>query len=199
MWKRRYDVITLVVLFCVLVGLTFALQSCSKPPTAEMDAARAALANAENDPDAASYSANAIARAKDLLAQMEAASQAGNYDSAKSLAAEVVSAANKAIEDAKTAAAQAQNDAQTAINAAKTLMNETTASLENAKGAKLKLDFAGLEGEMTQAQSTIDLSQTDYNNGRYNDAKQKAENARSAIASVQSRVAEGAQVVNRKK
>ncbi|MDR2098314.1 MAG: DUF4398 domain-containing protein, partial [Spirochaetaceae bacterium] len=74
MIKLRYIFFTLVAA-AVMTG-------CAKPPVEEMNNAIAAVSRAENDPDVVNYAANALARAREALSQMQSAADAKRYDEA---------------------------------------------------------------------------------------------------------------------
>ena len=77
---------TLQAAICGLV-LAVSLAACSSlpPPTSELAAAREAIARAE-DADADQYAAQAIAQARNLYAQAQAAMADGREDTARSAA-----------------------------------------------------------------------------------------------------------------
>ncbi|MDR3275889.1 MAG: hypothetical protein LBT11_01555 [Treponema sp.] len=187
----------LLALGLLLIAVIFL--ACAAPPQEQMDAARAALARAENDPDAAAYAVDSIARVRDIISRMEAESAAKRYDSAKTLAAEAVSAAEKAVADGRAAALRARDEAAGLLDAARILLAETQSSLDNARGANLALDYDELGKGIASAQNEIDQAVVAFTNGRYTETRDKSSSARSALAGLQGRIAEGAQAVNRKK
>ncbi|MDR2102358.1 MAG: DUF4398 domain-containing protein, partial [Treponema sp.] len=85
------------ILIAGLVILAFFQGGCAKPPTEEMNNAAAAVTRAENDADAVTYAGNLLVRARDTLTRMQIEAEAKRYDAARALAAEAISAADKAI------------------------------------------------------------------------------------------------------
>ena len=115
------------IFFLVVILSVFA--ACSKPPTAEIDAANSAMSRANADADARDYAPDSLSSAKSLITRMEAESAAKRYDSAKSLALQAKEAAEKAINDGAAAKAKAQTDASSQIASAKTTLAEVQRSL----------------------------------------------------------------------
>ena len=75
------------------VVLIAALGACAKPPQADIDAAKAAVATASQNPDIVAYAADTLKTAQDKLAQMQTELDAKHYDKVKSLAMDAKSAA----------------------------------------------------------------------------------------------------------
>jgi hypothetical protein len=184
----------IAVLACALF-----IAACASPPTDEMNAARNALSQAQNDPDASTYAGNEVSQAADLVSQMESAAASRKYDQAKTLAAQAVSTAKKAISDGQAAAGAAKNNASTLLSQVKQQYSQTQTSLNNAKTGKLALDYDGMQKELSTAQTNIDAANVSFNNSRYNDATSTLQTVRTNLTSLQARIASGAQAVTRKK
>ena len=78
------------------VALVLALAACAKPPQADIDAARAALAAAEKNADIVAYAPDSLKSAQASLAQMETELTAKHYDKVKTLALEAKAMAGTA-------------------------------------------------------------------------------------------------------
>jgi uncharacterized phage infection (PIP) family protein YhgE len=183
----------------VLFAAALLAAACAKPPTEEMDKAVDAVTRAENDADAVNYAGNTLLRAKDALTRMKEEADSKRYDSARSLAAEAVAAAEKAISDGKSAAARAREDAASLLNGLKTTVTETESALNNAKQQNMNIDADALGGDLQTAKDTINDAQGNFNAGNYQDASSKGRSARSDLENIKARIAEATQAVSRKK
>jgi len=100
----------------LVLGLAIATAGCGAPPTADVDAAKAALSNAVTA-GARDYAAASLKAAEDAQAALDAELQAQegkwfkSYDKAKELAGAAKTAAEKAAADAATAKQQAEAEA----------------------------------------------------------------------------------------
>ena len=186
-----------VLLFSALVVI---LAACAKPPTAEIEAAEAAVTKAENDPDAAAYAESSLTRARNALSRAHTEVNAKRYDSAKSYAAEAVSAAEKAINDGRAAASRSREEANTLLAQVKQLLEETNAALENAKKVpRVHLDFPALTNGIDSARNDISQAEAANNANRPRESLEKSRSARSALGDIQNRINEGIRDTNRKK
>ncbi len=66
--------------------LILGLFACAKPPQAEIDAAKAAVAKAAANSDVVTYAPEALAKAQDALSRMQTELTAKHYDKVKTLA-----------------------------------------------------------------------------------------------------------------
>jgi hypothetical protein len=173
--------------------------ACAKPPTDEMNRAVEAVTRAENDADAVTYAGNTLLRAQDALTRMQEEANSKRYDSARSLAAEAVAAAEKAISDGKSAAARARDDAAILLNGLGTTVTETENALNNAKQQHITIDGNALEEDLFSAKETVDDARRSFTAGNYPDASSKSRTARSELENIKARIAEAAQAVSRKK
>lgn len=188
------------LLISALVVLVLVLGACAKPPTAEIEAATAAVAKADADADAVQYAAPSVARAKDALARMQAAVEAKQYDSAKSLAQETIQAAEKAIADGASAKTRARDEASTLLQTVKTALAETTASLTAAARVRgIGLDVAGTDREIKAAARVVEAMGADISAGNFNAAITKGQNARATLGTIQQRISGAVQAMSRKK
>jgi hypothetical protein len=180
--------------------LVFLAAACAKPPSEEMNNAVEAVTRAENDADAVTYAGNTLLRAKDALTRMQEDANSKRYDSAKSLAAEAVAAAEKAIADGKSGAARARDDAANLLSTVKNSMAETESSLNNARQVRdISLNASTLAGDLQAVQGVIDDADKSFSAANYRDASSKGQTARSALEDIKARIAEATQAISRKK
>jgi len=186
------------LLFFALVVLV--LGACTKPPTAEIEAATAALAKAEADSDAVQYAAPSVTRAKDSLARMQAAVAAKQYDSARTLAQETIQASEKAIADGASAKTRARDESTALLLTVKTALAETGAALSAAAKVRgIKLDVAATDREIQAASKVVDAMGADVSSGNYNTAITKGQSGRASLGTIQQRISGAVQAVSRKK
>ena len=186
--------------FLAFIVVTALLTGCAKPPLDEMNNAVAAVSRAENDPDVVNYAANALARAREALSQMQAAADAKRYDDAARLAADAQSLAERAVSDSRTAAARIRDEADSAIRAMQSAISETEQTLNNARRSRpagvdinrLDRDFAGARGTADQAV----IAQTE---SRYREAIDKSQTVRSALSAITSSLSQKVMAASRKK
>jgi hypothetical protein len=193
----RKIVMVLPALFAAAVILLAA--ACAKPPTEEMDKAVDAVTRAENDADAVSYAGNTLLRAKDALTRMREEAASKRYGSARTLAAEAVAAAEKAVSEGKSASARAREDAANLLNGLETTVTETESALNNARQQNMNIDDEALTKEFLSAKNTVDDARRSFNIGNYPDASSRSRVARSGLENIKARIAEASQAVSRKK
>ena len=174
--------------------------ACAKPPTEEMENAASAVTRAENDPDAVTYAAATLSRARDALSRMRSEAESKRYDSAKSFAAEAVSAAEKAIADGRSAAARAREEAASLLGQVKTSLEETGKSLENAKTVQgIVLDFNALDQDYDSARRTTAQAEVSLAGNNYQDSMDKSRTARGMLSVIDGKISGAAISVSRKK
>ncbi|MDR0383472.1 MAG: DUF4398 domain-containing protein [Spirochaetaceae bacterium] len=182
----------------VMVAVFFA--GCAKPPIEEMNNAVAAVSRAENDPDVVAYAAQALSRAREALAQMQTEADAKRYESAKRLAAEAQSLAERAISDGQAAAARAKEDAENAIRAMQNAISETEQVLNNAsRSPPAGVNIQALEKEFSDARGIANQATVAQNEGNYSEAFEKSQAVRSALSSINSRLSQAVISASRKK
>jgi hypothetical protein len=187
-----------ILFFSLLIVSVFA--ACAKPPTEEMEKAAAAVAQAENDPDAKAYAASSIARARESLNTMRTEAEQKHYDQAKQLAADTVALAEKAIADGKTALARIRDEASTAINTMNNAITETQTTIENARTAKQRgVNFEEIDGDFSAAKTSADQARLANTQQRYREAIDGSGNVRSQLSNITAKIAQAAQAQNRKK
>ena len=90
-----------------------AIAACAKPPQADIDAARAAVATAAKNADVVAYAPDTLKSAQDKLAQMDTELAAKHYDKVKTIALDARATAETAANDAARNKEKAQADATT--------------------------------------------------------------------------------------
>jgi hypothetical protein len=182
-----------------LLVLVFLLGGCAKPPTEEMNNALSALTRAENDGDASAYAGNIIVRARDTFTRMQAEADAKRYDAARALAAEVITAADKAIADGRAAAERTRAEAANLVSSLKAPLAETETSLKAAKEVKkIKLDFNALTKEFEQARNDAGEAERDLLSGSYQNAREKALNVRSNLGGIDIQISDAVRAASHK-
>jgi hypothetical protein len=187
------------LLICVLlVSLAF-ITGCTQPPTEEMNNAEEAVARAENDPDAVTYASNLIQRAKETLALMYEESNAKRYEAAKNYAAEAITLAERAIDEGLKSSLRTREEAIASLAAVRPLLLETENRIENAKAAKLPLDYGTIDRDFNSARGTYDQAQSAISNAKYQEAVFLSNNVRSSLAGINQKLGTTAMTVSRKK
>jgi hypothetical protein len=159
----------------VPVLLVLALFACAKPPQADIDAARAAVAAAAKNPDIVAYAPDTLKSAQDKLAQMETELSAKHYDKVKTLALDAKTTAEAAVNDAARNKEKAQADARTLIDALKKALpaaEKKAAAARNVRG--IKLDFGALAKQLADAKAAVADADKDLAAGNYAAALRKA-------------------------
>jgi hypothetical protein len=178
--RLRYILFTCVV-FALVLG-------CAKPPLAEMDSAREAVFRAENDADAVVYGSNSLARARDALRRMQIEADSKRYDAARTLAAEAIAAAERAIADGRTGVVRAREEAASALAGLSTELEDTSRNISGARYSQLDLDYDALERDLRGAYNLTDRAEADQAEGRYQDALDKARDVRASLFDINQKV-----------
>ncbi|MDR1617653.1 MAG: hypothetical protein LBS06_01240 [Treponema sp.] len=193
MKKPTYTVLCLVAFSLLFAG-------CAKPPTAEMEAAEAAVAGAENDADAVAYAGGSLIRARDALSRMQEEASAKRYDAARTYAAAAVAATEKALADGKTGAALTKEEASTLIAGLRERIPETERNLKQAESAgNLNLDFDLLERDFESARRDAAGAELSLAEENYPEALRQGRGVRGALSDIDARIAGAAVMVSRKK
>ncbi|HKQ60125.1 MAG TPA: hypothetical protein VJS92_02500 [Candidatus Polarisedimenticolaceae bacterium] len=178
----------------LVLGLVV-VAGCAKPPQAEIDAAKKAVADARAE--ASEYASQAMSQAEDAVSQLDAELKAQedkfalfrSYKKATELAATAKAAGERAASEAATAKEQAKNDATDAIGRARTTLSEVQALMAQAPTGKgTQADIEVLKSDLAGVETSINEADSSFQAGKYKDAKAKAdaavasaENVRSAI------------------
>jgi hypothetical protein len=183
-----------------LLTLALLMGGCAKPPTAEMESAVLAVTRAENDPNAAAYGESSLIRARDALTRMQAEAAAKRYDAAKTLAAEAVGAAERAISDGQAGAARARQEATNLVSGLRVPLAETENAINAAKEVKnIPLDFGVIDQDFSNARRAAEQAQTSLGANNFKDAVEKSQTVRSSLSSINTRISDATQAVTRKK
>jgi len=181
----------------LLVLMVFA---CAKPPQAEIDAAKAAVAKAAQNADVVTYASDSLKKAQDLLAQMQTELTAKRYDKVKSLAIEASAAAAKAGTDATKNKDRIKTEAAALIEAVKLQVPKTQKTITSARNVRgVNLDFAVLNADLKVAQAALADAEADYTAGAFMSAYTKASNAQTTLADTDRTVTAAIEALSRKK
>jgi hypothetical protein len=164
-----------------------------------MEAARTAVARAENDPDVAVYAVSTLARAREALSNMEAEALAKRYDTARNYASEAVTNAEKAINDARTAMTRAREDSANALNALRNAITETDATIAQGKRSRLSLDWNQIDRDFAGAQTVAGEAEAAAAANRYRNVVERANTARTALSTITAQISGASLAVTRKK
>jgi len=187
-------------LICVLLVSLALMTGCSKgEPTEEMNKAEEAVARAENDPDAVSYSGNLIAQAKESLARMYEEADAKNYDSVLDYAANAITFSQRAIDEGRSAATRKRDEANNIISGLRSQIQETGQRINTAKAADLPLDFGSIDSDFNSAQRTFDQAQSAMSGSRYQEAIFLSNSVRASLNAVNQKLGNAAMEVSRQK
>jgi hypothetical protein len=183
----------------VVLAVSILITACAKPPTEEMEAARTAVARAENDPDVAVYAVSTLARAREALSNMEAEALAKRYETARNYAAEAVTNAEKAINDARTAVARAKEDSTNALNALRNAVSETDTAITQGKRNRLTLNWTQIDSDFQGAQTIAGEAEAAAAADRYRNVVERANAARTALSAITAQISGASLAVTRKK
>ena len=181
--------------FLVLtLGLALTVTACGAPPKADLDAAKGATDTAVTA-GASEYAAASMKAVEDAQAALDAElnAQEGNwlksYTKATELAAAVKAAGEKAAADASGGKDAAKNDATAAIAEVKTLLTDAQALLDKApKGKGTAADIEAMKTDLTTAGSAITEAEAALAEGKFLDAKAKAQSALATATTVKTAV-----------
>ncbi|MEX2444871.1 MAG: DUF4398 domain-containing protein [Alkalispirochaeta sp.] len=195
---KRYKVSYLLLITLtafVLVSIT----ACSQPPEEEMAAAREAVEQAGANEDVREYALESLEQARQLLSEMESASENEDYDSARSLAGEARDAAEEAVQNASSAKATAQNRAKSAVADAITALEEARTALDDARDVPgIRFDFQATRRDLDASASEITAAESDLQDERFSEASTTAENARASISDVVRRISNAVRAASAK-
>jgi hypothetical protein len=180
--------------------LILGLFACAKPPQAEIDAAKAAVAKAAANSDVVTYAPEALARAQDALSRMQTELTAKHYDKVKTLALEASAAAEKAISEALANKEKVKADAAALIAAMKKALPEAEKTIAAAKRIpRTGLDFTALAKALADARTSLAGAEADQANGNFMAALNKASAVQTALADGERTVANAVQAATKKK
>lgn len=167
-----------------ICAAALAVAACAKPPQAEIDAARAAVAAAIANPDVLTYAPDSLRAAQEktdaleneLAAQQKKSPLARSYERTSAMAQDAVTAARNAISDSQTSKQQAARDAATLIEKIGTVIPDFESKVWSAKRVRgIKLDAIVPLGLLAdQARLALDDARKDLDTGAFAAARAKA-------------------------
>jgi hypothetical protein len=182
------------------VLLVLAIAACAKPPQADIDAARAAVAAAAKNADVVAYAPDTLKSAQDKLAQMDTELAAKHYDKVKTIALDARATAETAANDAARNKEKAQADATTLIEALKKAFPDAEKKIAAARKVKgIKLDFKALAQGMTVAKAAVSDAEKDLAAGDFATALQKASAVQAQMNDGEKAVSDAVQAATSKK
>ena len=182
------------------IVLVLVVGACAKPPQADIDAARAAVAAAGKNADVVAYAPDTLKAAQDKLAQMETELTAKHYDKVKALALDAKATAGTAANDAARGKEKAQADATALIAALKQALPEAAKKVAAARRVRgIKLDFAALNRLLGEAQVAVADADKDLADGNFASALQKAVAVQTQLSDGEKTIADAVQAAGRGK
>ena len=182
------------------IVLALVVGACAKPPQADIDAARAAVAAAGKNADVVAYAPDTLKAAQDKLAQMETELTAKHYDKVKALALDAKATAGTAANDAARGKEKAQADATALIAALKQALPEAAKKVAAARRVRgIKLDFAALNRQLGEAQVSVADADKDLADGNFASALQKAVAVQAQLSDGEKTIADAVRAAGRGK
>jgi hypothetical protein len=199
--EHRMEVFQMKYLKVLLpMVLVLAIGACAKPPQADIDAAKAAVAAAEQNADIVAYAPETLKTAQDKLAQMNTELSAKHYDKVKTLALDAKATAETAAKDAATGKEKAQADATALIDALKKALPTADKKLAAAKKVKgVKADFAALAKQLKEAKAAVADAEKDLAAGDFATALQKASAVQTQLSDGEKALADAVAAAGSKK
>jgi hypothetical protein len=182
------------------IVLALVVGACAKPPQADIDAARAAVAAAGKNAGVVAYAPDTLKAAQDKLAQMETELTAKHYDKVKALALDAKATAGTAANDAARGKEKAQADATALIAALKQALPDAAKKVAAARRVRgIKLDFAALNRQLGEAQVAVADADKDLADGNFASALQKAVAVQAQLSDGEKTIADAIQAAGRGK
>jgi len=188
----------LVPIYIVCILLALGAIGCAKPPTEVMNNAVEAVTRAENDADAVMYAGNTLARARDALNRMRAEADSKRYDAAKTLAAEAIASAERAVVDGRAGAARARDEAASLLSSLRSEIEQTGQGIQSARNAGLNLDYNELNRDYDTARQSADQAEVANAGNRYNDALERGRNARAVLSGINQKLTNAVTAISSK-
>jgi flagellin-like hook-associated protein FlgL len=182
------------VISLALAGML--LSGCSRQPTADIEAAAAAMASATTA-EAQEYAQASFAAVQDLQAQLDSELKiqsekfalTRSYDHAKALATEIKAKADSVATEGIQAKESVHQETTALLQEVKVTMDDVQAMLTTApKGKGSAMDLAALQGDLDTAKATLAEAEAEFNNGKYMVAKTKILAAQSGAQTVKSAI-----------
>jgi len=177
--------------------MVLATVACAKPPQGDIDAAKAAMDDAQ--PMAEKWASTEWQAAQSSMSAAQAEIDAQNqkwlknYDKAKEMLAQTKA-------DAEAAKAAATTNMETAKNEATTAIADATAAIEAAKtalagapkGKDTKADLALFQQDLDAMGTTLTEAQTAMQSEDYNTARDKANSVKEKATSISDQIGQAA-------
>jgi hypothetical protein len=146
-----------------LVAAVALVTGCAKPPQEELDAARAAMANAEQS-EAPTYAPEAWDRAQQAMNTLNAELEAQNakfalfrsYTNAKQLTADAANAANEAQQAGAAAKEQAMNEARALLDELRSVAEAAQGYLADLQRCRRALNTKGFRHQLELVKGNLD-------------------------------------------
>lgn len=181
------------VIGSVVLTMTVLAVGCAKPPQQELDAAKAAVAAAEQA-EASKYAPDAWDKAQQSMNAVNAELEAQNakfalfrsYTKAKQLIADATNAANAAKDAAVAGKEKAKNDAQAAIDAVKTSLEKAKQYISDLERCRrkpkdLRKDLEVMKGNMDGYNSQVTEIEGAFGREDYLGAKSQADSLKGQV------------------
>jgi capsule polysaccharide export protein KpsE/RkpR len=131
---------------------------------------------------------------------MRSEAEAKQYDIAKSYAAEVVAASEKAINDGKAGALRAAQEAANLVGTLKDSLGQTQDALDRARSAEdIDLDFEGLDRDLDSARRNTEEAESATAANNSAEALEKGRNAQGTLGDIMTGLSDGVRAGGRKK
>jgi len=175
---------TKIAMPILIAGLAMVL-GCAKPPQAEIDAARAAIQQAEAA-GAGEYAAGSLREAQNAVEALNAEVEVQakkfalmrSYKQSSALAATAKAAGEKAAADAETAKEAARTEAEQKLGEATAAMEAANAALANApRGKGSAQEIEAMKADMEAVAQWIQEGTEAHTNGHFLQSKSKFEQA----------------------
>ena len=172
--------------------------SCERPPEEEMNRAIEALNRAENDYNAVNYGGNLLDRARSALTLMHEEASSKRFDSARNFAAEVINFSDRAISEGRLNADRARSEAANLVLSLAQSLHETETAINSSRVSNMVLDYNELDSLFDSAKSEHETAEQNINDGRFQDALNRAHNVRSLLSFINTRISEAVRAVSGK-
>jgi len=178
------------------MALGLVLAGCAQPPNADIDAAHHALDEARQA-QAAEYSPQAWNAAQDAESKMQAELNAQeqrwsalrSYTVARQLAQDTKVVAERSRDEAVAGMEKAKTEASTLMAQAREEVGRANAAVTTApRGKGTEADLASLKSDAASIDETLNEMQKAFDEGKYNDAKAKAQAAIDAAKRIQGEI-----------
>lgn len=182
---------------CALsVGVVLFGAACQKPPTQEIEAAKAALEEAKQS-DAREYAPEVLERVNQQYAALETELQTQEekmafrrkYDQAKTMAANVKTQADQAKAEGTRAKDAMKAQVETGLQAASVKLEEVKAAVANApKGKGSAADIKMMEQDVATMEADLASVQQMYDAGQYRPAMNKLQSLTASMNETQAAI-----------